>query len=178
MDARDQEQDGHISGTWSVDAGTTWNEFIDTWDASPLRSGGATLAVSNGVRSAFGELAGDGRYREGYVEWAPWDRQPVVQLPRSSDGCRWWQTAPDGTLVGIGRTGGVYVSEGTNWHQVSRRGTGRCGAVELVGRLLVCGPLRATKGSEGVRVMRVSDDLGHTWAGVVLNRVVPRAEPG
>ena len=166
----------HISGTWSVDGGRTWNQFMDTWDAAPLRSGGATLAVTNGVRSSFGELAGEGLYREGYVEWAPWDRQPVVQLPKSTDGYRWWRTAPDGTLVGIGRAGGVYVSEGTNWHQVSRRGTGRCGAVELVGRLLVCGPLRAEKGSEDNRVMRVSDDLGRTWTGVVLNRVVPRAK--
>ncbi len=61
----------HISGTWSGEGGSTWNQFIDVWDATPLRRGAATVAVSNGVmstgsQSSYGELTG-GSFREGFL---------------------------------------------------------------------------------------------------------------
>ena len=163
----------HISGTWSVDGGTTWNQFIDPWDASPLRRGGTTFAASNGVRSSFGELTG-GSFREGFVEWAPGDAAPMAPLPKSVDGYRSWQTTPDGTLVGIGR-GGVYVSEGSNWYDVTRRDMRPCGGgALLVGRYLVCGPQRLKKGPRTALGLHVSDDLGVTWSTILLDSVVPR----
>lgn len=161
----------HISGTWSTDGGASWNQFIDTWDASPLRRGGATFAVSNGVRSTYGELKGGGM-REGYKEWSPQDAEPVTALPKSVDGYRWWRAAPDGTLVGIGRSGGVYVSDGWNWQQVVRRDTQNCRGLDIVGRHLVCGPTLTQGPSRRLR-MRVSLDWGGTWSSILLDEVVP-----
>jgi hypothetical protein len=167
-------QTSHISGTWSVDGGTTWNQFIDPWNATPLRRGATTFAVSNGVRSSFGELTG-GSFREGFTEWGPEDAAPMAPLPRSVDGYRSWQTTPRGTLVGLGRTG-VYVSDGPNWHEVTRRETGRCGGFGLVvvGHFLVCGPQRPENGPRAALELEISGDLGGTWSKILLDSVVPR----
>jgi hypothetical protein len=172
----------HISGTWSVDGGNTWNQFIDTWDAVPLRRGAATFAVSNGVKSnglqsGFGELTG-GSFREGYMEWFPEDAAPVTPLPRSVDGYPSWLATPSGALVGIGRRGAVYVSEGRNWNNFTRHETGPCGqGLDVVGDYLVCGPQgppHPQRASPPVLEIRVSEDLAATWSTIRLDAVVPR----
>lgn len=172
----------HISGTWSVDGGGTWNQFIDPWDAVPLRRGAATFAVSNGMmsggrQSGYGELTG-GSFREGLVEWLPEDAAPLMPLPRSVDGYRSWFATSGGALVGLGRRGAVYVSEGSNWHDITRHETGPCRpGVEVVGDYLVCGPQGLPyprRGTPAVDSIRVSEDLGATWSTIRLDAVVPR----
>lgn len=166
----------HISGTWSVDGGLSWNQFIDPWDAAPLRRGDELFAASNSVRSAVGELVG-GQVREGFREWSPEDLASPVPLPRSQDGYRSWQATPDGSLVGIARGGAVYVSDGTDWDRVTRRDLGRCRSVRVVGLLLECGELEPRSDAPQRREIGVSDDLGRTWSTVALNQVVPEAAP-
>ena len=174
----------HISGTWSVDGGRTWNQFIDTWNARPLRRGVATFALSHGVTSAggrlkLGELTG-GSFREGYVEWSPEDAAPLTPLPGSVDGAQSWLATPGGILLGIGRRGAVYVVEGRNWHDVTRHETEPCRqGLELIGRVLVCGPQgppHPIRESPPVVEIRVSDDLGATWSTIPLDAVVPRTQ--
>jgi hypothetical protein len=163
----------HISGTWSIDGGTTWNQFIDTWDASPLRRGSVAFAASNGVRSSVGELVG-GSFREGFTEWGPEDVSSPLRLPGRSEGYRYWGSTPDGTLLGSSRSSAVFVSDGPNWQRVIRRDAGVCSfGPDLVGEYLVCGPQRRRTGPARGRVLVVSDDLARTWAQIPLDAVVP-----
>jgi hypothetical protein len=161
----------HVSGTWSADGGTTWNQFIDTWGATPVRRDGRLFAVTNTRTSWFGELTG-GHTREGYVEWAPEDAEPTHPLPRSKDGWRSWATTAAGTLVGIGRDG-VFISDGPDWLDVVRRDN-PCGeGANLRGRFVSCWPHRTAFGSRSVLEMEVSADLGAHWTTVFLAEVVP-----
>ena len=156
----------HISGTWSVDGGRTWNQFMDIWDATPLLKDGRVYAVKNGRRSWFGELEGGGHPREGFVEWFPWDVRTRHRLPPSDVGYRFWRTVPGGVLLGSGRRGAVYVSDGRDWGHVVRRSTEPCDQPASVsGRLLFC-PV-------GHRAVRISADWGRTWTTTRLADVVP-----
>jgi hypothetical protein len=164
-----------------VDGGSTWNQFIDVWDATPLRRGAATVAVSNGVmstgsQSSYGELTG-GSFREGFLEWSPEDAAPMTQLPRSVDGYRSWLSTSSGALVGVGRRGAVYVSDGRNWSDVTRHETRDCGGgPEVVGNYLVCEPPGLPypdRAARPARQVRVSEDLGATWSTIRLDDVVP-----
>ena len=109
------------------------------------------------------------------TEWGPDDLTSVVPCRRARTATGRGRPLPDGTLVGIGRSG-VYVSEGTNWYRVTRRDSGRCRWVMVVGSLLVCGPMRTERGTAVFLEMRVSNDLGRSWSGVILNEVVPKTE--
>ncbi|QZY28410.1 hypothetical protein [Nocardioides coralli] len=170
-------ESAHITGTWSVDGGRSWNQFMDPWDATALRRGDELYAASDSVMGRplerIGVLTG-GEQRKGVTEWFPENLTVVERLPTGEERNRSWTTTSDDTLVGLGGGGALYVSDGPDWSTV-RRTEEDCRLGDLVGRFLTCWPPRPEGHTGDLGELRISDDLGRTWVRIQPDRILPDA---